>query len=51
MELFSDNNILNSLSANQDINGHIYAEDYQYDLIPSYKGSTYQISLVLRTYL
>lgn len=36
MELFSDNNILNSLSANQDINGHIYAEDYQYDLICKY---------------
>lgn len=39
MELFSDSNILNSLSANQDINGHIYAEDYQYDMICKYMPS------------
>lgn len=39
MELFSDSNVLNSLSANQDINGHIYAEDYQYDMICKYMPS------------
>lgn len=39
MELFSDNNILSSLSLNQDINRYIQAEDYQYDLICKYMPS------------
>ena len=36
MELFADNNIINSLSLNQDYMKYIYAEDYQYDMICKY---------------
>ncbi|MCM1215998.1 MAG: hypothetical protein NC548_15935 [Lachnospiraceae bacterium] len=36
MELFADNNIINSLSMNQDYMKYIYAEDYQYDMICKY---------------
>lgn len=39
MELFADNNIINSLSLNQDYMKYIYAEDYQYDMICKYMPS------------
>jgi hypothetical protein len=39
MELFADNNIVNTLSVNQDVNKYIQAEDYQYDMICKYMPS------------
>jgi hypothetical protein len=39
MELFADNNIVNSLSINQDVNRYIQAEDFQYDMVCKYMPS------------